>query len=40
MTWFKKDPRIKWLTDYKEIKNEVKNFITPNTSSTKIIIKK
>ncbi|MGW8184675.1 MAG: tRNA (adenosine(37)-N6)-dimethylallyltransferase MiaA [Candidatus Moraniibacteriota bacterium] len=27
MTWFKKDQRIKWLTDYKDIQKEVKNFL-------------
>lgn len=28
MTWFKKDPRIKWLTDYKDIKKEVSFFLS------------
>lgn len=27
MTWFKKNNKIKWLTDYEEIKLSVKNFI-------------
>lgn len=27
MTWFKKDPRIKWLTDYKDIQKEVSDFL-------------
>jgi tRNA dimethylallyltransferase len=27
MTWFKRDKRIKWLNDYKEVKNTVKNFL-------------
>ncbi|MFZ2153809.1 MAG: tRNA (adenosine(37)-N6)-dimethylallyltransferase MiaA [Candidatus Moraniibacteriota bacterium] len=29
LTWFKKDKRIKWLTDYKEIEQTVENFIHP-----------
>lgn len=35
MTWFKKDTRIKWLTDYKEIEKEVKNFINPSSIKNK-----
>jgi tRNA dimethylallyltransferase len=27
MTWFKKNNKIKWLTDYKEIELSVKDFI-------------
>lgn len=27
MTWFKKDARIKWLTDYKEIEEEVREYL-------------
>lgn len=35
MTWFKRNAKIKWLTDYKEIEKEVKNFITSNKSYKK-----
>lgn len=33
LTWFKRNPKIKWLTDYKKIEQTVKKFVTPNKSS-------
>ncbi len=35
ITWFKRDKRIKWLKNYKEIENQTKNFLKQNIQCCK-----